>query len=70
MKFAKLVFRVAAVWGVLMITPLYFLFDAISRNDPPRIRIQDFSTDLWERPSHGRSHSSSLPAIPYAFAHS
>ncbi|MCU1242283.1 MAG: hypothetical protein JWO71_3009 [Candidatus Acidoferrum typicum] len=37
MKFAKIVFRVAAVWGVLMITPLYFMFDLIGRQDPPPI---------------------------------
>lgn len=37
MKFAKIVFRVAAIWGVLVITPLYFLFDVIGRNDPPAI---------------------------------
>ncbi len=37
MKFAKTVFRVAAIWGVLIITPLYFSFDLIGRKDPPPI---------------------------------
>jgi hypothetical protein len=37
MKFAKTVFRVAAIWGVLVITPLYFMFDLIGRQDPPPI---------------------------------
>ncbi|HXN52816.1 MAG TPA: hypothetical protein VN943_12845 [Candidatus Acidoferrum sp.] len=37
MKFAKVVFRVAAIWGVLVITPLYFMFDLIGRKDPPPI---------------------------------
>ena len=37
MRFAKIVFRVAAVWGVLVITPLYFMFDLIGRKDPPVI---------------------------------
>ena len=37
MKFAKFVFRVAAVWGVLIITPLYFMFELIGRQDPPPI---------------------------------
>ncbi|HLO08778.1 MAG TPA: hypothetical protein VK198_19210 [Terriglobales bacterium] len=37
MKFARIVFRVAAIWGVLVITPLYFMFDLIGRNDPPAI---------------------------------
>jgi hypothetical protein len=37
MKFAKLVFWVAAVWGFLILTPLYFMFDLIGRQDPPPI---------------------------------
>ena len=37
MKFSKIVFRVAAIWGVLVITPLYFMFDLIGRKDPPPI---------------------------------
>jgi hypothetical protein len=37
MKFARLVFWIAAVWGVLALTPLYFIFDKIGRNDPPPI---------------------------------
>jgi hypothetical protein len=42
MKFAKIVFRVAAIWGVLIITPLYFMFALISRNDPPPITHPGF----------------------------
>ena len=42
MKFAKLVFWIAGVWGVLVITPLYFLFDVISRMDPPAITHPGF----------------------------
>jgi hypothetical protein len=42
MKFAKVVFWVAGIWGVLVITPLYFLFDVISRNDPPAITHPGF----------------------------
>ena len=37
MKFAKIVFRVAGIWGLLIITPLYFMFDLIGRKDPPPI---------------------------------
>jgi hypothetical protein len=37
MKFAKLVFWIAGIWGVLILTPLYFIFDMIGRNDPPPI---------------------------------
>ena len=42
MKFAKIVFWIAAIWGVLIITPLYFMFDTISRNDPPPITHPGF----------------------------
>lgn len=31
MKFAKTVFVVAGVWGLVILTPFYFLFDAIGR---------------------------------------
>jgi hypothetical protein len=41
-KFAKIVFWIAGIWGVLVITPLYFMFDVISRNDPPRITHPGF----------------------------
>jgi hypothetical protein len=37
MKFAKIVFWVAGIWGVLILTPLYFMFDLIGRQDPPPI---------------------------------
>ena len=37
MRFAKVVFLIAGIWGVLVLTPLYFMFDLISRKDPPAI---------------------------------
>jgi hypothetical protein len=42
MRFAKIVFWIAAIWGVLVITPLYFMFNLISRNDPPPITHPGF----------------------------
>ncbi len=42
MKFAKVVFWVAGIWGVLVLTPLYFMFDAIGRKDPPAITHPGF----------------------------
>jgi len=42
LKFAKIVFRVAAIWGIVVLTPLYFLFDVIGRNDPPPITHPGF----------------------------
>ena len=37
MKFAKVVFWIAAIWGMVVLTPLYFMFDLIGRKDPPPI---------------------------------
>jgi hypothetical protein len=37
MKFAKIVFRIAGIWGALVLAPLYFMFNLIGRNDPPPI---------------------------------
>jgi hypothetical protein len=37
MKFARIVFCIAGIWGVLILTPLYFIFEMIGRNDPPPI---------------------------------
>ena len=42
MRFAKIVFWVAGIWGLLVITPLYFMFDLISRKDPPPITHPGF----------------------------
>ncbi len=37
MKFAKIIFWIAGIWGVLVFTPLYFMFDLIGLKDPPPI---------------------------------
>jgi hypothetical protein len=42
MKFAKVVFWIAGVWGVLILTPLFFIFDSIGRNDPPPVTHPGF----------------------------
>src|SRR5438067_10728962 len=42
MRFAKIVFWIAGIWGVLVITPLYFMFDLISRTDPPPVTHPGF----------------------------
>jgi hypothetical protein len=42
MKFARIVFYVAFVWGILILTPLYFMFDTIGRQDPPPITHPGF----------------------------
>ncbi len=42
MKFAKVVFWIAGIWGLLVITPLYFMFQLISVKDPPAITHPGF----------------------------
>ena len=42
MRFAKVTFWIAGIWGVLIITPLYFIFDLIGRTDPPPITHPGF----------------------------
>jgi len=42
MKFAKVVFWIAGIWGVLILSPLYFMFDVIGRQDPPAITHPGF----------------------------
>lgn len=42
MNFARIVFYVAFVWGVLVLTPLFFMFDIIGRQDPPPITHPGF----------------------------
>ena len=37
MKFAKIIFWLAAISGFFTITPLYFMFDLIAEKDPPPI---------------------------------
>jgi hypothetical protein len=42
MRFAKIVFRIAGIWGLLVIMPLYFLFDIAGRQSPPAINHPEF----------------------------
>jgi hypothetical protein len=37
MKFSQIIFWIAFIWGVLILTPLYFMFGTIGRQDPPPI---------------------------------
>lgn len=42
MRFAKITFRIAAIWGVLTLIPLYFMFDIIGRQIPPPITHAEY----------------------------
>jgi hypothetical protein len=41
-RFARIVFLIAGIWGVLVLTPLYFMFDLIGSKDPPPITHPGF----------------------------
>jgi len=42
MKFAKIVFWAAGIWGMLVLTPLFFIFDSIGQKDPPQVTHPGF----------------------------
>ena len=42
MKFAKVVFAIAGTWGVVVLTPLFFLFDLTGRPYPPPVSYPHF----------------------------
>jgi len=42
MRFSRAVFAVAGIWGFLVVSPLYFLFDRIGREYPPAITHPEF----------------------------
>jgi hypothetical protein len=42
LKFAKIVFTVAGIWGIVVTLPLYFLYDFIGRRSPPAINHPEF----------------------------
>lgn len=42
MRFAKVVFWAAGIWGVLVIPPLFFIFNLIGQQDPPPITHPGF----------------------------
>jgi hypothetical protein len=41
-KFARLVFLIAGVWGVLVLTPMYFLYDGGGKQTPAALTHPDF----------------------------
>lgn len=42
MKFARIVFWIAGVWGFVVLTPLYFLYDTIGSQTPPPLTHPGF----------------------------
>jgi len=41
-KFAKIVFTIAGIWGLLILTPHYFAEQTIGRDHPPAITHPEF----------------------------
>src|ERR1700692_1694014 len=42
MRFAKIVFRVAGIYGLLILTPIYFMENKIGRDTPPAITHPEY----------------------------
>ena len=42
MRFARTVFRIAGIWGLLIVTPLYFMYDTVGTSYPPPVTHPDF----------------------------
>ena len=42
MKFAKRVFIGAGIWGLLVVPPLFFLYDTVGRLNPPAITHPEY----------------------------
>jgi hypothetical protein len=42
MRFAKIVYIAAGVWGIVVLTPLFFLFDLTGRHYPPPTSYPQF----------------------------
>jgi hypothetical protein len=68
MRFAKIVFLIAGIYGLLVLTPLYFLEGTIGRQTPPAITHPDFFTDSQGWEWHGKFFSWSSRPIPGGIA--
>ena len=42
MKFAKIIFAIAGVWGIVVLIPLYFMRETLERMYPPPVSHPDF----------------------------
>jgi hypothetical protein len=42
LKFAKIIFTLAGIWGILITLPVYFLYDFIGKQSPPPINHPEF----------------------------
>ena len=49
MRFAKIVFLVAGIYGLLILAPIYFMENRSGGKRRPQSPIRNISTDFWER---------------------
>ena len=42
MKFARVIYAIAAIYGILVLTPLYFLLDRVNTDTPPAVTHLEF----------------------------
>lgn len=42
MRFARIVFAIAGVYGLLVLAPMYFVFDVVGRQSPPPVTHPEF----------------------------
>jgi hypothetical protein len=42
MRFARIVFFAAGLWGLVIVTPLYLMIDVVGRQYPPAVTHPDF----------------------------
>jgi hypothetical protein len=42
MRFSRAVFRVAGIWGVLTVPPMFFLLERFGRDNPPPVTHPEF----------------------------
>ncbi|PYV84038.1 MAG: hypothetical protein DMG93_06485 [Acidobacteria bacterium] len=62
MKFAKVVFTIAGILGLLELVPLYFMYNVIGRQDPPVITHPGFYYGfVGTVVAQSRMHPSDLP---------
>ena len=47
MKFTRIVFGIAAIYGFIFLIPMYFLMKTIGQEAPPAISHPESTMDLW-----------------------
>ena len=57
MKFAKILFNVAGIWGVILLLPLYFIFDLIGGHcgSTPSVIWNDVTAVTFDSGTVGRT---------------